>query len=189
MNTWVLFTRTSGRVSRQTFWSGILTLGTTAVVGMVFVQALIGTGFSASTLLGLQHDPRKFAEFVTSQMQTSGWVMVMFIVVLAYPGYCVMVKRRHDRGSYGRGAFVYLTGLIVLGLMLATGHALEPDYTSGLPMPALPFVLIGGAVHLYGFYLLIVLGFLKGESGPNRYGPDPLAPDHTDGVASGRASA
>ena len=176
-------------MSRQTFWSGILTLATTGVVGMVFVQALTGTGFSTSTLLGLQHDPRKFGEFVTSQMQTWGWVTVMFIVILAYPGYCVMVKRRHDRGSYGRDVFVYLAGLTVLGLMQANGHAFELDYTSGLPLPALPFVLMGGAVHLYGFYLLVVLGFLKGDSGPNRYGPDPLAPDHTDGVASDRASA
>lgn len=27
---------------------------------------------------------------------------------------------------------------------------------------------------VWGIYLLVVLGFLKGTTGPNQYGPDPL---------------
>jgi len=33
---------------------------------------------------------------------------------------------------------------------------------------------LGIIVGIYAIYLLVVLGFLKGTSGPNNYGPDPL---------------
>jgi uncharacterized membrane protein YhaH (DUF805 family) len=29
-------------------------------------------------------------------------------------------------------------------------------------------------VGIFGLYMLVVLGFLKGTAGPNNYGPDPL---------------
>ena len=34
--------------------------------------------------------------------------------------------------------------------------------------------IIGGIFGIYAIYMLVVLGFLKGTSGPNNYGPDPL---------------
>ena len=78
------------------------------------------------------------------------------------------MKRGHDRNMplsllvafFGAGAVLDL--LTVLEL---SGTADEPSMLS--IAIALPFTVLGIA-------LLVELGFRKGTSGPNQYGPDPL---------------
>jgi uncharacterized membrane protein YhaH (DUF805 family) len=92
------------------------------------------------------------------------------IVDLAYtyPEFAVAVKRAHDRNMslwlliafFGAGALLDLLAVLEL-----TGTDDQPTTLSLLI--ALPFTVLGLA-------LLFELGFRKGVSGPNQYGPDPL---------------
>jgi uncharacterized membrane protein YhaH (DUF805 family) len=41
-------------------------------------------------------------------------------------------------------------------------------------MPTMLFSALGIVSAIFGIYLLVVLGFLKGTAGANSYGADPL---------------
>jgi uncharacterized membrane protein YhaH (DUF805 family) len=91
-------------------------------------------------------------------------------LAFTYPEFAVAVKRAHDRNMplwlliifFGAGAVLDL--LTVLEL---TGTEDQPNMLA--IAIALPFTVLGLA-------LLVELGFRKGASGPNQYGPDPLGP-------------
>ena len=85
-----------------------------------------------------------------------------------YPSLALSIKRAHDRGrSDGYLLFFFLPAFLasfmqVLGYMDAQG-----------PMgPVL--VLLGLWVLAALITLVIDLGLMRGEEGPNRFGPDPL---------------
>jgi uncharacterized membrane protein YhaH (DUF805 family) len=42
------------------------------------------------------------------------------------------------------------------------------------PTPSMWLNLLNVALGIYGLYLLVVLGFLRGTAGPNQFGPDPV---------------
>jgi uncharacterized membrane protein YhaH (DUF805 family) len=91
-------------------------------------------------------------------------------LAFTYPEFAIAVKRGHDRNLplwllivfFGAGAVLDL--LTVLEL---TGTDEAPSVLS--LFIALPFTVLGIA-------LLVELGFRRGTTGPNQYGPDPLAP-------------
>lgn len=94
---------------------------------------------------------------------------------LAYPAYCLAVKRRHDRGNRG----IDVLGYIALGLVLLMAVTIV---ASGAPFTDAPFPLAAVAavislfvgLQAYSIYMLVVLGLLRGTDGPNEYGPAPL---------------
>ncbi len=94
----------------------------------------------------------------------------MFIVqlVLLYPGYAVSGKRFQDRNKPAMYALIGIAiGLlyVILGLFGVVGNPLAMgtiDYIFSIAFVAV------------GIWYLIELGILKGTSGPNQYGPDPL---------------
>jgi uncharacterized membrane protein YhaH (DUF805 family) len=87
-----------------------------------------------------------------------------------YPEFALTAKRAHDRNLpvwllipfFAAGGFLDL--LTVLDL---SGTDDQPSILS-LAI-AVPFTV-------FGFALLIELGFRRGTSGPNQHGPDPLGP-------------
>lgn len=91
-------------------------------------------------------------------------------LVLIYPQFAVCAKRGHDRNTptWVIGlffAFVAVIDLALLGGWIPTADLRETTSLSLLvALPLAVFVLV----------LLIDLGFRRGTSGPNRYGPDPL---------------
>jgi uncharacterized membrane protein YhaH (DUF805 family) len=92
-------------------------------------------------------------------------------LAFTYPEFAIAVKRGHDRtvplwlliAFFGAGAILDL-----LTVLEMTGTEDEPSMLSLLI--ALPFTVLGIA-------LLVELGFRRGTPGPNKYGPDPLAPN------------
>jgi uncharacterized membrane protein YhaH (DUF805 family) len=91
---------------------------------------------------------------------TSPWATFAVSLLLAFPWLSLAVKRRKDRGSSGLDVYVYF-GLSELALFLTCLGA------SVLILEVVDF--------FFALYLLVVLGFLRGTIGPNRYGSDPLA--------------
>jgi uncharacterized membrane protein YhaH (DUF805 family) len=64
---------------------------------------------------------------------------------------------------------VNLSGALGIGYtMMDVGNGIT------IPTPSLPLTGINVLHGLFGLYLLVVLGFLKGTTGSNQYGPDPL---------------
>ena len=109
--------------------------------------------------------------------QAGGWASLVLFLVFAYPIYALCVKRRHDRNSNGLDVVIYLALVVVLLLVQALGLGMSPTEVPGvgvLMMPTPLYSVLGAISGIFGLYLLVVMGFLKGTPGPNNYGPDPL---------------
>lgn len=95
--------------------------------------------------------------------------LAILLPILAIPltwiGLATGVKRLHDRNKSAWWLLVFYVLPSVL------------DYAGGESML---FGIAGLAIFVWA---LVELGFLRGTSGPNDYGPDPLAPPEPGGVA------
>jgi uncharacterized membrane protein YhaH (DUF805 family) len=145
-----------GRLSRKDWWFGAIAL---LVVGIVLDLILMLIGMGPTSAAG-------------------HWAGLIVFIILAYPGYALSIKRRHDRASNGLDLQIYYVLVFLLMLVEALGIGMAPvplpDGSSVLaPSPLLG--AIGGLIGIYGIYLLVVLGFLKGSEGANTFGADPLA--------------
>ena len=88
-------------------------------------------------------------------------VAVLILIVTMVSGVFVGIKRLHDRDKSGWWlAFFYLVPAILQGI--------------GGGIGGIGFILslAGFAISIWAF---VELGCLRGTSGPNQYGPDPLA--------------
>ena len=92
----------------------------------------------------------------------SGVLPAMAMVV------AVMVRRLHDRGKSAWWLLVFYA--IPYACDVAVLWSAAPQ--AGSALMRLVLSLVGLALTLWGF---IELGFIRGENGPNRYGPDPYA--------------
>jgi uncharacterized membrane protein YhaH (DUF805 family) len=157
------FTSMEGRIGRQSWWIGAIILIVVGfilnwVLGMVlgvsynFDPAVIMTPEGQAALVGVA--------------QKAGWVSLIVSLVLAYPYIALGVKRRHDKDNNGMDAIVFVGFTIVWSIL------------QGLGLTAGGMAMVGGIVGVvflvYAIYMLVVLGFLKGTTGPNQYGADPL---------------
>ncbi len=155
MNTIVsLLTTTQGRIGRQQWWIGIIAMIVISIIASI-VFGILSLG--NQTLLS--------------------WLAVLINIALIYPAYCIGIKRRHDRGSDGTDLKILIAGSILINLLQATGIGVElVDAGQGvmLPVPAIWLGLINLAYAVFAIYMFVQLGILKGTSGPNEYGLDPL---------------
>ncbi|MGQ4274767.1 DUF805 domain-containing protein [Terrihabitans sp. B22-R8] len=84
-------------------------------------------------------------------------VFVVLSLFAVYPLLAISVKRLHDRNKSGW----WLAAMYVPPMLaeISLGESAESNFI-GL---------------VFGLWAFIELGFLRGTSGPNRFGPDPLA--------------
>jgi uncharacterized membrane protein YhaH (DUF805 family) len=141
-----LYTSVEGRIGRKDFWIGILGFVVVGIIVLVIIVPLFG----AMSFMG------RLISFLLS-------------LIFAYPYYCLAGKRFQDRNKaaslawigVGFGVLQSFTNLIGLtGDMYSRGIL---DYLFGL------------AGLIIGIWFLVELGFLRGTTGPNQYGPDPVA--------------
>jgi len=89
-------------------------------------------------------------------------------LLILYPETAVLLKRAHDREMPEMVVLVYValavlfTGLTILGI----GGTAE--------QPSTLYWIVGLPSFMLALYLLVDLGFRRGVTGPNRFGPDPL---------------
>ncbi|SRR5579884_2042492 len=96
-------------------------------------------------------------------------------LAFTYPEFAVCVKRGHDRNMPLWLLVVFFAANAVLDLLDVLGWSGTPNEPSTLSLAiAVPFTI-------FGFALLIELGFRRGTIGPNQHGPDPLANSGTRG--------
>lgn len=157
-----LFTSFDGRINRKPFWIASLILFLIAIVISIVVVMPIS---AASATMG-------------------GLAGLVLSLALLYPGVALGVKRLHDRGRSGLLMVVFIApGLVtqlcdLLGItgsyQTIAGHSIHMPNTLGW---SLNIVTLGVAI-----WALVTLGFLRGTSGPNGYGPDPLMGDDRQAV-------
>ena len=79
-------------------------------------------------------------------------------------------RRLHDRG---KSAWWLLLFVLLPALLLAPAEAVSTSRDPSAAAGGLLFALVSLPFSIWG---LVVMGFLKGTAGPNRFGEDPLAP-------------
>lgn len=170
------FTTTTGRINRQPFWIGVIILAVVNIVISLLILPLVGLGMPNMATLATATDPAAMTATIEGAIKASAWASLVIFIIFAYPYYALAVKRRHDKDNAGLDVLIYLVLSGLLLLLQALGFAYSPTDVGGMmvPMPTMLFSVFGIVLLIYGIYLLVVLGFLKGTSGPNQYGPDPL---------------
>ena len=158
-----LYTSFEGRINRRPFWIASLILFVIAIViSFAVLMPISAANATMGALAGL-----------------------ILSLAFLYPGVALGVKRLHDRGKSGLLMVVFIApGLIsqlcdLLGItgsyQTIAGHSVHMPNTLGW---ILNIVTLGVAI-----WALVTLGFLKGTSGDNSYGPDPLISNDRRAVA------
>ncbi|EKB3553950.1 DUF805 domain-containing protein [Vibrio parahaemolyticus] len=92
-------------------------------------------------------------------------LLPIFLLVLLIPDLAITTKRWHDRDKS-----IYWLGL---NIPLVIGRIATPMTSPMTQEPSTPQLFIASISLICGLWILIECGFLKGTSGPNKYGPEP----------------
>lgn len=165
-----LFTSFDGRISRRSFWLGILGIIVASFIAIFALGALFGN--SDTTM--------KFAGTIIS-------------LALFYPAAAISAKRLHDRN---KPTMPWLAIFFLPGFISNLMQAFRIDYSvldvsqmegmggmmgmfssagQDILVPGKLAMLVGLVAMVVGIWALVELGFLKGTDGDNSFGPDPLA--------------
>jgi len=137
-----------GRISRTSFWIGLLIIAAVEIA----VMLALGIPFIPEQRNPL---PVRIQEFVVQ-------------LILLYPTSAVIVKRLHDRDYPGPYA-AWIIGIVLVILVTElAGLTGDPKNLTWLDY-SLAFVTV---VVVLAF--LIDLGFRRGSVGDNPFGPDPV---------------
>lgn len=149
----ILLTTTDGRISRKQWWLGVLVLVVISLVVSIVLGILLGAN---PTLMA--------------------WVAVLINIALIWPSYAIGIKRRHDRASDGMDLKVLIAVSVIINIIQALGIGVSMTEIGGVavPMPAIWLSIINLAFAIFAIYMLVQLGFLKGTTGANAYGLDPV---------------
>src|SRR5688572_5522749 len=111
-----LYTTSEGRISRKTWWLGILGILVVNLLVSFLIFPFIGLGGpSPAAIQQAASDPAALSALISGSMSAAGWGSLILFVIFAFPIYCLYLKRRHDRDNNGLDAIIYLA---VIGLTL-----------------------------------------------------------------------
>jgi len=143
MARWKSYFSLKGRASRLAFWRFFL------LQSLAAAAILVTTSFA--TIIG-------------------GWLGVvpaLFIAPLLAAAFCMTVRRLHDRGKGMAWAVIFTFGPFLLGAPL---RLIAREASVAVVLTASLAALAGGVLALWSW---VELGGLRGQKGPNRYGPAP----------------
>lgn len=146
-----------GRISRKDFWLKYVPVLVVLMIG----TDLVDQYFYPGVILMAGYGPASTAQ----------------ILLTFWPQIAVTTKRFHDRGMSGWWQFLFNI-CIGLGAMFTMSALLEADAAGEIEAHVWTPLLVGaGLLVVFGLSELIVLGFLRGAKGRNKYGEDPLGPE------------
>ncbi|WP_417522497.1 DUF805 domain-containing protein [Marinovum sp.] len=148
-----LFTSFDGRISRKGFWLGFL--------GMLVIS--IGAGLALMSVF-----PGGIALLLGQLVLSAG---------LVYIWSAVIVKRLHDRGKPALPwAVIFVTPGAVMQLVSFFKIGYAPVELAGtqVMVPGIGTTVVMWMAMAVALWMIVELGFLKGDPGDNDYGPDPL---------------
>jgi uncharacterized membrane protein YhaH (DUF805 family) len=139
---------------RRAFWLGLL----------IFV--LFGLGLSLLTL--------PLSRGAGPMVRLGGFLVSLGLL---YPLAALVVKRLHDRNMPAKPwAYVYLAAVTVFSFVntLKIGFVVRQIGSVTIETPGAAAYAVLVVCMLINLGMFIVLAFLRGTPGPNRFGPDPL---------------
>jgi len=147
------------------------------VVITYLILPLLGLGSPSGTksMSLAMAEPSRFSALIVDTVKQMGWTSLVIFGLLAYPLFCLLVKRRHDRNSNGWDVLVLFALIMAMMLFLALGFALTVEEGSPVPVPSEMLITVAAIYWVGLVYMFVVAGLLKGTDGANKYGPDPVA--------------
>ncbi|MEJ2123511.1 MAG: DUF805 domain-containing protein [Alphaproteobacteria bacterium] len=144
----------NGRIGRGAYWLGILAV-------FVFSSALIAAFFAYFISIGGFEELEKMQQELAKLEQDNPQVMQQQLQHI--------VEQTQFQQLQGLAIFINLATLPLLYMTLAIDAKRLHDmgYTGWL--------CVLGLIPLVNIIMLFWLGFVKGQEGPNEYGPDPHA--------------
>lgn len=150
-----MYLSAEGRIGRQDWWiAWALLLAVEIAVNHV--------------LSGAMNNDQVFIDGTWGNLKdiladTSGWIVAL---VFLWPNIAMNAKRFHDLDMSG-----WWWLLFVAPFLIGTGISISPYGGDAEPSPAAGWTqLLSG---ITAMATLIILGFLRGTPGPNRYGAPP----------------
>lgn len=143
---WLSF---QGRIGRKTFWLGYMLPLTVAGIIAGIIDGVLNLLLAGDTM---PPDDQQIAP-----------ISAIVSLLLIWPWLAGAIKRLHDRNrSAWWYAGAYMPAIAAVVALRASNDALV--------------IVLFAALFLsvYGTWLFVETGFLRGTTGPNRYGPDPL---------------
>jgi uncharacterized membrane protein YhaH (DUF805 family) len=143
-----------GRVSRKSYWLNWILPYALILTGAVVIDAVffpIAPG---------EDDPERLAQSILS-------------LILFWPSIAIATKRLHDRGLTGWWNLASFLAVIVIAVVTYLSLVARTDLMAD-PFNAWAGVVASAASVAIILYVLIQTLFLRGQPGPNKYGPDPL---------------
>lgn len=145
-----------GRISRKDFW-------------LKFILVLIGLSVATVVVDSIFFPDVNFGN-------DTGPVELAMNLVTFWPQIALTSKRFHDRNMSGWWQIPFNIA-VAAGAFFAYSASLEIDASGGFdPSVTAPLLIGVGLLLIAGGAELVILGFLPGTRGPNKYGDDPLNP-------------
>jgi len=154
-----LYFQPSGRIGRSKFWLGW--------IGLVLIEGVFNYWLVTGLFGRDPFDP------VTKELSKPAYQLLLLCnIIFMFPLFVVLAKRFHDRNKGALWTLPYLAVFAAMIVVLMTGN-IQPDVRPD----AVPSSLAGLAAAYLAVlvWTIVELGFLRGTSGDNRYGRDPLA--------------
>ena len=182
-----LYTSTKGRISRQMWWLGAAVLAVlyalvAKLIGLILHYERVPFGPSASASEGSTFRVEAYRIVATeSSLWWHNVASLAWSAAFSALAWGLCVKRRHDCGANGWDVALLLAISVLKEIMDLVGSVWPAASVSG-PISRLDiatFMVASSVAALYllfALYVLTTLGLLKGQTGTNRFGPDPLAP-------------
>jgi uncharacterized membrane protein YhaH (DUF805 family) len=157
MSVWQMLFSFNGRLNRRPYW----------IATIAFMAVVITITAGVAGVLYATGDPVAQAEFLRT---IHLWLMPL-AMLLAYPEAAIFAKRLHDRNKPGALAALFVIPSLVSSWLDPQGSL------GGLGNGSLHLVYTAATIMTWvvGIWFTIELGFLRGSTGENRYGADPLA--------------
>jgi uncharacterized membrane protein YhaH (DUF805 family) len=170
---WNIVFNPDGRMGRKMWWLMFVSLLVLFVIWGAIYGALIA---SAMSRIPQAADPAWLASPEAQQTISRAILPVaipstLVLYLLLWPAFAAGTKRLHDRG---RSGWVLASFYVPFALFSIAGSMLQSSAHdgAGLEGPARWLMIAGGVVWAgLSLWLLVELGFLKGEPRGNAYGP------------------
>ena len=161
--------RFDGRLRRRDWWFWSIAL---------FLAQTLATRVSETLLFGADADLKaeKYGTWFFGTAAGAGpqWTALVFGLVFLWPALALILKRAHDRDH--RGWELVAIHLVATSSYLIPNDAFEAacraidagDWLAGSPVMAAGLMML-----IASLYQIVVLGFVDGTKGPNRFGRSP----------------
>jgi uncharacterized membrane protein YhaH (DUF805 family) len=153
-----------GRMSRKTYWLNWIL----PYIGVSIVVTLLD--FAIFPIDPVSGQPPPVFQTITG-------------LILLWPSLATTTKRLHDRGMTGWWQLAPAIAIVPLAgaaYWYYTAKMTGADPVTGSPVVMIMILVLSLIALAVTLYLVVHTLFLRGQTGDNRYGPDPLAPNQAE---------